>query len=172
MAVPNLSFLVRAAIPESRISGSVLFDSPFQKAPKPAFTPDMVQGKDPKAAATTLLDNAMTLAVNGSWERIAVGRAWYLGGDKAKGQQIFDAVTSGSKKYESSDWARIARVYVEANEWDKAAPIFGMVCSTHKDVAKAKIKQYREARRAKKVGQGGKARKTRKVGRRAGKRKG
>jgi hypothetical protein len=101
-----------------------------QKTPKPAFTPDMVQGKDPKAAATTLLDNAITLAGNGSWERIAVGRAWYLGGDKAKGQQIFDAVTSGSKKYESSDWARIARVYVEANEWDKAAPIFEKIMTT------------------------------------------
>jgi hypothetical protein len=35
---------------------------------------------------------------------------------------------------------------------NRAAPIFGMVCSTHKDVAKAKIKQYREARRAKKAG--------------------
>jgi hypothetical protein len=33
---------------------------------------------------------------------------------------------------------------------NRAAPIFGMVCSTHKDVPKAKIKQYREARRAKK----------------------
>jgi hypothetical protein len=34
---------------------------------------------------------------------------------------------------------------------NRAAPIFGMVCSTHKDVPKAKIKQYREARRAKKA---------------------
>lgn len=33
---------------------------------------------------------------------------------------------------------------------DRAAPIFGMVCSKHKDLPKAKIKQYREARRAKK----------------------
>jgi hypothetical protein len=33
---------------------------------------------------------------------------------------------------------------------NRAAPIFGMVCSAHKDVPKAKIKQYREARRAKK----------------------
>lgn len=32
-----------------------------------------------------------------------------------------------------------------------AAPIFGMVCAKHKDVAKAKIKKYREARRAKKL---------------------
>ena len=34
---------------------------------------------------------------------------------------------------------------------NRAAPIFGMVCSTHKDVPKAKIKKYREARRAKKT---------------------
>jgi hypothetical protein len=33
-----------------------------------------------------------------------------------------------------------------------AAPVFGMVCSEHKDVAKAKIKKYREARKAKKLG--------------------
>ena len=31
-----------------------------------------------------------------------------------------------------------------------AAPVFGMVCAKHKDVAKSKIKKYREARRAKK----------------------
>src|SRR4051794_24848653 len=35
---------------------------------------------------------------------------------------------------------------------NRAAPIFGMVCSTHKDVPKSKIKAYREARRAKKTG--------------------
>jgi hypothetical protein len=28
-----------------------------------------------------------------------------------------------------------------------AAPIFGMVCAEHKDVSKAKIRKYREARR-------------------------
>jgi hypothetical protein len=33
-----------------------------------------------------------------------------------------------------------------------AAPVFGMVCAKHKDVAKSKIKKYREARRAKKLG--------------------
>jgi hypothetical protein len=31
-----------------------------------------------------------------------------------------------------------------------AAPVFGMVCAKHKDVPKAKIKKYRDARRAKK----------------------
>jgi hypothetical protein len=33
-----------------------------------------------------------------------------------------------------------------------AAPIFGMVCSDHQNVSKAKIKKFREARRAKKLG--------------------
>jgi hypothetical protein len=33
-----------------------------------------------------------------------------------------------------------------------AAPVFGMVCAEHKNVAKAKIKKYREARRAAKLG--------------------
>ena len=33
-----------------------------------------------------------------------------------------------------------------------AAPIFGMVCAKHKGVAKSKIRKYREARRAKKLG--------------------
>jgi hypothetical protein len=37
-----------------------------------------------------------------------------------------------------------------------AAPVFGMVCAKHKDVPRAKIKQYREARRAQKMkGKGG-----------------
>jgi hypothetical protein len=33
-----------------------------------------------------------------------------------------------------------------------AAPVFGMVCSEHKNVSKVKIRQYREARRAKAAG--------------------
>jgi len=33
-----------------------------------------------------------------------------------------------------------------------AAPVFGMVCAKHKDVPKTKIKKFREARRAKKLG--------------------
>jgi hypothetical protein len=32
-----------------------------------------------------------------------------------------------------------------------AAPVFGMVCAKHKDVAKYKIRKYREARKAKKA---------------------
>ena len=34
---------------------------------------------------------------------------------------------------------------------NNAAPVFGMVCAEHKDVPKAKIKKYREQRRAKKL---------------------
>jgi hypothetical protein len=33
-----------------------------------------------------------------------------------------------------------------------AAPVFGMVCVKHKDLPKRKIKKFREARRAKKLG--------------------
>jgi hypothetical protein len=33
-----------------------------------------------------------------------------------------------------------------------AAPVFGMVCAKHKDLPKLKIRKFREARRAKKLG--------------------
>ena len=97
--------------------------SGFAQSRKPVFSLDYFRPKDAKTAAAGLLDGALVLAGNGSWERIAVGRAWYLGGDKAKGQQIFDGVTTG-KKVEGSDWFRIGRVYAEANEWDKAQEAF------------------------------------------------
>jgi hypothetical protein len=34
---------------------------------------------------------------------------------------------------------------------NRAAPVFGMVCANHKGLPKAKIKKYREARRASKA---------------------
>jgi len=125
----------------------------FAQSKKPTFTMDLIGDKDAKSAATALLDGALELAGNGSWERIAVGRAWYLGGDKARGQQIIDGVTSG-KKVEGSDWFRIGRVYEEAGEWDKATVAFekalaidsgddsgrleyGALANLHKDRAKA-----------------------------------
>jgi tetratricopeptide (TPR) repeat protein len=101
----------------------VVAQSGIAQKGRPVFGVDIYQGKDAKAAATALLDGALQLAEDGSWERIAVGRAWYLGGDKAKGQQIFDSVTGG-KKAEGSDWFRVGRVYVEAGEWDKAQTAF------------------------------------------------
>jgi tetratricopeptide (TPR) repeat protein len=93
------------------------------QARRPAFSADLYRGKDAPAAAAALLAGALQLAGDGSWERIAVGRAWYLGGDKPKGQQLFDQVTN-SKRVEGSDWFRIARVYEEAGEWDKARTAF------------------------------------------------
>jgi tetratricopeptide (TPR) repeat protein len=100
-----------------------LAQSGFTQSRRPDFSPDLFQGKDAKTAATALLDGALQLAENGSWERIAVGRAWYLGGEKAKGQEIIDGVAT-SKKVEGSDWFRIARIYAEAGEWDKAQKAF------------------------------------------------
>ena len=93
------------------------------QARKPAYTPELVKGKAATEAASVLLEGALQLAEGGSWERIAVGRAWYLGGDKSKGQEIFDQVTS-SKRVEDSDWFRVGRVYAEAGEWDKAQAAF------------------------------------------------
>ena len=87
------------------------------------FTPELIQNKDAKSAASALLEGALQLAGDGSWERIAVGRAWYLGGDKAKGQEILDGVTN-SKRVVASDWFRVGRIYAEAGEWDKARAAF------------------------------------------------
>jgi tetratricopeptide (TPR) repeat protein len=97
--------------------------STLAQSRRPVFSPDLYRGKEPAAAAVALLDGALVLAEDGSWERIAVGRAWYLGGDKPRGQRIFDEV-SGSREVKGSDWFRIGRVYVEAGEWDKAAAAF------------------------------------------------
>jgi hypothetical protein len=46
---------------------------------------------------------------------------------------------------------------------NRAAPVFGMVCSKHKDLPKSEIKKYREQRRDKKQ----KEKKTKKVGKAA-----
>ncbi|HSM10745.1 MAG TPA: hypothetical protein VK827_04165 [Lysobacter sp.] len=76
------------------------------------------QAKPEKVAAEALLQQALVQADDGSWERIAVGRVYYLGGMKDKGQAIFDAVLSD--KPDPSDLFRVARVYREAGEWPRA----------------------------------------------------
>lgn len=123
-----------------------------KESKKPVFSPDLLKG-DTQAVAAVMLDGALQLAENGSWERIAVGRAWYLGGDKAKGQLILDGVAN-AKNVGRSDWIRLARVYDEAGEWDKAQAAFdkafpatsdddtglveyGSHANLHKDRAKA-----------------------------------
>jgi tetratricopeptide (TPR) repeat protein len=90
---------------------------------RPAFDAELMKTKPPTEAADFLLAEASRLAGTGSWERIAVGRAWYLGGRKERGQEIFDSVTE-TRKVEDSDWFRIGRVYAEAGEWDKAQLAF------------------------------------------------
>ncbi|HEY0372431.1 MAG TPA: tetratricopeptide repeat protein, partial [Thermoanaerobaculia bacterium] len=91
-------------------------------AAKKSFDPTVYRGQDKKAAAMNLLELAKKQAGKGSWERIGVGRVYYLGGMKAEGQAIFDEVTS--KKPEPTDWWRIGRVYWEAGDWDKARAAF------------------------------------------------
>lgn len=84
-----------------------------------------IQGKPPKDAAAAALVEAERLAGKGSWELIGVGRVYYLSGDKARGQALFDRVTSN--KPEASDWQRIGSVYAEAGENDKAADLYQKV---------------------------------------------
>lgn len=83
--------------------------------------PAAYHGKSPQDAAQALLEIARVQADNGSWELIAVARVHYLGGDRARGQALFDAILAG--KHEDSDVLRIARVYREAGQWEKARPL-------------------------------------------------
>ena len=82
--------------------------------------PSAYEGKSADVAGKNLCDIALGQAGKGSWERIAVGRVHYLAGRKEKGQAIFDEYLGG--RGEPSDSLRIARVYMEAGEWDKAEP--------------------------------------------------
>jgi tetratricopeptide (TPR) repeat protein len=100
-------------------------------ARKTALTPALYSGKPPADAAAALLGAAQQLAEKGSWENIGVGRVYYLSGDKAKGQAIFDSITNG--KAEGGDWIRIGRVYWEAKEWDKAKAAFDKVLQLKSD---------------------------------------
>jgi tetratricopeptide (TPR) repeat protein len=91
-------------------------------AAKKGLDSSTYSGKDKKEAGKALLEIARTQAGKGSWERIAVGRAYYLAGMKSEGQAIFDSVTA--KKPENSDWLRVGRAYYEAGDWDKAKQAF------------------------------------------------
>jgi hypothetical protein len=67
---------------------------------------------------------------------------------KAKALGSLTAITSISKKKRKKGPVQLCPV---PGCKSPAAPVFGMVCSKHKDVAKSKIKKYREARKAKKL---------------------
>ena len=96
-------------------------------------TAAMYHDKAEQDAAKELLAVARIQAGKGSWEQIAVGRVYYLGGFKPEGQAIFDAILTG--KHEESDVYRIARVYSEAGEWDKAKQLFQRYFQTTDDDA-------------------------------------
>jgi tetratricopeptide (TPR) repeat protein len=80
---------------------------------------DVIRGKSDQDAALAALAEAEHIAGSGSWELIAVGRVRYLTGDKAGGQALFDRVLNG--KPGGADYERIADVYVEAGDNDKAS---------------------------------------------------
>ncbi len=103
---------------------------------KPQPTAATYRDKAPQEAAKALTEIALVQAgKNGSWERIGAGRVYYLGGLKAQGQSVFDAILSG--KHEDSDVYRIARAYAEAGEWAKAKPLFDRFIAGNRDDAKA-----------------------------------
>ena len=120
-----------AAVGLACFAAGALSHATVAQSRKVTFDATIFEGSAP-AVGSTLLENALVLAEEGSWERIAVGRAWYLGGDKGKGQQIFDGVTGG-KKVAGSDWFRIGRVYAEAGEWPKAVVAFDKAMAMNAD---------------------------------------
>jgi len=92
---------------------------------KPTIDPAVYQSQQPAQAAERLIEIARTLAGDGSYENIAVGRVLYLTGHKADGQAIFDQQLGAKSK--PGDWIRVARIYSEAGEWDKAKPLYDRV---------------------------------------------
>lgn len=103
-------------------------------AQKAATLPSQYRDKDKQQAARALLEVAKIQAGKGSWERIAVGRIYYLGGSKPEGQAIFDDMLA--KDPEASDLFRIARIYREAGEWEQAKALFERALHENPDDSK------------------------------------
>jgi tetratricopeptide (TPR) repeat protein len=83
---------------------------------------DVLRNKPDHDAAIAALQEAEHVAAGGSWELIAVGRVYYLSGDKARGQALFDQVIGA--KPGGADYERIAVIYAEAGEIDRATANF------------------------------------------------
>jgi hypothetical protein len=104
------------------------------------------------AQLTALLDGqalerarAAVLAAFGGGERVAARR-----GRPPKAKPVEVAATKApTKKVRRKAPKQFCPVPGCKNP---AAPVFGMVCANHKGVAKSKIRKYRDARRAKKLG--------------------
>lgn len=94
-------------------------------AAKATVSPGLYVGADPKTAAANLLALARRQAGKGSWQRLRVARVAMLGGQSALAKEIIADVEGG--KTEPSDWIRIARIHLEAGNWDAAAPYLARV---------------------------------------------
>lgn len=101
---------------------------------------DPMRGKPAKEAGLAALQQAETLAGQGSWELLGVARVYYLSGDRARGQALIDRVLS---KAESSDWQRAGDIYAEAGETASAEQLFQKVLAADKkqkdDTGRAEI---------------------------------
>ena len=88
-------------------------------------------GATPEAASSALLALAEEHAGRGSWERIRVARVYFLSGQPARGQAIFDEIIG--TKVEASDWVRMGRVYHEVGDWESARGAFEKVIELEPD---------------------------------------
>ena len=98
---------------------------------KTPVTPSAWEDKSPEEAAAAILEVSATLAGTGSWENIHMGRVFYLSGDTSRGEEVFNRYNGSGAK--AGDLIRIARVYAQAGEWDKAAPLYDRVAELKPD---------------------------------------
>ena len=94
-------------------------------AKKPESAVHLFAGQTAEAAADALAEVALLQAGGGSWERIRVGRVYYLSGQRSRGQAVFDAILADDP--EASDWIRIGRIYYQAGDWAEAREMFEKV---------------------------------------------
>ena len=103
-----------------------------------------------RAVVEEFADRIRTLIEGHAMERAraAVMNAFGIGAPKKRGRPPKEATLASPKKARKKAPRQLCPVPGCKNP---AAPVFGMVCAKHKDVAKSRIKKYREARKAKKA---------------------
>ena len=101
-------------------------------AAKQSVLPSLYVAKPPAEAARALLTVATTVAEDGSWENIYVGRTYYLGGMKEEGARILEEVAT-SKRVKASDFFRIGKAYADGGDWAKAREAFERVVALEPD---------------------------------------
>lgn len=92
---------------------------------KGGVTSSAWEGASPQEAAANLLEHARIFAGNESWQNIHLARVYYLSGDKAQAEAIFERFSQG--KVNAGDLIRIGRVYAHAGDWEKAKPLLDQV---------------------------------------------